>query len=74
MQGWRISGQNTSLSVVLEDVFTEEVVGERARLFWTSAIAKMREARFVRDLTASRGSFVTLFVDDVLAKCMQWTN
>ena len=74
MQGWRMSGQGAPLGVVLEGFFAEEFVGERARLFWTSAMAKMREARLVRDLTARRGCFVTLFFDDVLQKCMQWTN
>jgi hypothetical protein len=58
----------------MEDVFAEQVIGERARLFWMGALDRMRESRLVRDLPASRSGFLILFSEELLKKCMQWTN
>ena len=73
-QGWRISTTDTSTTLVLEEKFADKVIGARARLFWLPAVSKMREARVVKDLGASRGNFMSLFTDELLQKCMQWTN
>jgi hypothetical protein len=73
VSGWRVSGVEPA-ELILEDKFAEQVIEERARLFWPGALDHMRETRFVREPPASRSGFVVLFAEDLLMKCMQWTN
>jgi hypothetical protein len=73
VSGWRISGVEPA-ELILEDKFAEQVIGEQARLFWLGALHRMRKTRFVRELPASRSGLVLLFAEDLLMKCMLWTN
>lgn len=52
----------------------EDVLGERARLFKISGLERVSELLLVRDLQPCRSGFVSLFVDDALKACMEWTN
>jgi hypothetical protein len=47
---------------------------KRARLLWLGKVDRLRENRLVRELPASRSGFLILFCEELLKKCMQWTN
>lgn len=70
---WRISNENAA-TVMMEDVFVEKVIGERARLFSVSALERIDVERTARDLPDSRTGFFDLFTDEVLRTCRPWLN
>jgi hypothetical protein len=63
-------------NLFLVEEFAEKATGERerARLFWLGVVDRLRENRLVRELPASRSGILILFCEELLQKCMQWTN
>ena len=58
----------------MEESFLEGVVGEKARLFCSSAVERLKVARAVRELPATRAGHVILFMDSILKTCLIWLN
>ena len=59
---------------MLEDDFVYEVIGERARLFCSSAMERVEIKRVVRQLEPTRAGSLVLFMDESLHTCMTWLN
>ena len=55
---------------MLEDDFVSEVIGERARLFYSSAMECLEIERVLRQLEPTRAGSLKLFMDEVLHTCM----
>lgn len=72
-QGWRVTNV-TGERLLLEDVFVEKVIGERARVFCTSAMERLEVERLVRQLGTTRADYLVLFVDELLHTCLGWLN
>ena len=60
--------------VAMEENFIEKVVGEKARLFGSCAVERLKVARTIRELPMTRAGHVVLFMDSILNKCFLWLN
>ena len=58
----------------MEERFLISAFGEKARLFCSCGVDRLREARAVRELPATRAGHVLLFMDSILRTCLIWLN
>ena len=72
-RGWRISNIATE-RLLLEDVFVNEVIEERARLFCSSDMERLIVERAARRLPSSRAEYVVLIMDELLLTYHIWLN
>ncbi|CDF41179.1 unnamed protein product [Chondrus crispus] len=71
--GWRIKAVMEE-RIQMDNVFLLNALTERARLFCRSALDQMHTEMNVRRLDHSRASHIVLLCDEVLHKCLDWTN
>ena len=71
--GWTIRSSECQ-SIVMEKVFVDEVIQQRARLLCSTAVNKMKLECTVRGITPTRSGFVVLFMNGLLHQLCEWLN
>lgn len=72
-EGWRIKSQTTE-AVVVERAFTEDFIGERARLYCATVLGNLKAQCDVRDLPEGRARVLVLLCDPLLSQLRAWLN
>lgn len=60
------------MKLVNEDVFIEEVIGEKVRISWSSPMHRMNVEKTIRNLPNARTGYFIVFTDLVLQTCRTW--